>query len=258
MILDWFTRVYGHCLAHSLRYMKRNFLFLFSLLCVLTSSVFAQLSIGVQGGYTKNYLYTRVGPFINTKYEPVDGISLGLSLQYAVTDWFALQSEVQFVQKNYRLTRTGFQEGIYNTTTNQYGQLPIMGHFSFGGRQLKGFLNLGGYAGYWMTSRQQGIMANIDNNLNAEKATRLLDDLPPLAYDESYVFDARKDRRLDVGWLAGVGLTYQPGRYQFFVEGRYTQAMLDQQKPYAINQQPRYNQTFLVQIGGLYQLNRRH
>ena len=35
-----------------------------------------------------------------------------------------------------------------------------MAHFSFGGNNLRGFLNLGGYGGYWISSRIRG--ANID------------------------------------------------------------------------------------------------
>ena len=227
------------------------------LLVVCTSSAWAQLSVGITGGYTGNYLYTSVGYFVGTKYSPADGFSVGIPIQYAITEWLAVQAEAQFVQKNHRLTRIGFFEGIYTATTNQYLQLPVMGHFSFGGLRLRGFLNLGGYAGYWATSRQQGIIPNIDNAIDNEQAVRLLDVLPPLAYNESYTFDARKDRRVEAGWLAGVGLTYQPGRYQFFVEGRYTQALLSQQKDYMINQISRYNQTYSLQLGLLYQLNRR-
>jgi hypothetical protein len=230
------------------------------LLCLLlTTTARAQLRIGLSAGATRNYLHTNSGPFFFAKYSPADGFGVNLPIQYAITDWLAVQTEAQFIQKNSRLTRTGYYEGIHTNTTNQYMQVPVMGHFSFGGRQLKGFLNLGGYIGYWTTSRQQGIMANIDNDTDIDNPERLLDELSPLAYDNSYTFDTRKDRRLELGWLTGIGLTYQPGRYQFFVEGRYTQALLDQHRPYMINQIPVYNQTYSLQVGCLYQLStRRH
>ena len=235
--------------------MKRNFLFLFSLLLVCTSSVYAQLSVGVQGGYTKNYLYTNAGYRVFTKYEPTTGFSVGIPVRYAINKWLAFQVEPQFIQKNYQISRTGFYEGIYQATTNQYLQLPVMAHVSFGGAKLKGFLNLGGYAGYWATSINKGVTPNIDNQSEGtEIPNHLLDIWPAQHFNESYVFDNRKDRRFEFGWLSGIGLSYQINRYNFFVEGRYYQSLSDQQKDYMINQIPRFNDTYLLQIGCFFQL----
>lgn len=224
------------------------------LVLLLTLNAHAQLSVGLSGGYTRNYLYTNIGYRLFTQYQPADGFSLSLPVQYAVTDWLALQADVQLVQKNYRLTRSDYFEGIYNVTTNQYLQLPVMGHFSFGGRKLKGFLNLGGYAGYWATSTNKGVTPAL--NEGGGDARIFLDAVEGISYNESYTFDSRKDRRLELGWLTGVGVSYQQARYNFFLEGRYSQSLLDQQKKYMINQVPCYNQTYTVQVGCLYQLTR--
>lgn len=228
------------------------------LLCLLlTINAHAQLSIGLSGGYARNHLYTSVGYRTYTQYQPADGFSLSVPLKYTVNDWLAVQAEAQFVQKNYQLIRSEFFEGIYNATTNQYLQLPLMGHFSFGGRKLKGFVNLGGYAGYWATSTNKGVAAGLSLQ-PTENPQRYLDFYQNIAYDEPYAFDNRKDRRFELGWLTGLGVSYQLSRYNVFVEGRYSQAILDQQKNYMNNQIPRYNQTYILQIGCFYQLNSNH
>lgn len=79
-----------------------------------------------------------------------------------------------------------------------------------------------------------------------------------IAYNESHTFDERKDRRLELGWLTGLGISYQLARYTLFIEGRYSQSFLDQQKNYMLNQIPRYNQTYMAQIGCLFLLRNPH
>jgi hypothetical protein len=59
-----------------------------------------------------------------------------------------------------------------------------------------------------------------------------------------------KDRRIEWGGLAGVGLQYMPSKkYVVSLEGRYTPTMSDQQNAYAENQTPRYNDTYSLLLG---------
>ncbi len=235
------------------KYLLLGYIFLFT---SFSTNVLAQFSIGLSGGYAKTNLYTSPGYRTYTQYRPADGFSVGVPIQYVITDWLTVQAEAQFVQKNYRLTRTDYYEGVYNTTTNQYLQLPLMGHFSFGSRRVSGFVNLGGYAAYWATSANKGVTPAL--NEGGGDAPIFLDAVERVAYNEPYAFDNRKDRRFELGWLTGLGVSYQLARYSFFVEGRYSQSLLDQQKNYMINQIPCYNQTYTVQTGCLFQLRRSH
>lgn len=229
-----------------------------ALIVVCTSTAFAQLSVGVSGGYTKNYLYTNAGYRYFTKYDPGTGFSVGVPIRYSVNSWLAFQADPQLIQKNYQQTRTGVFNGIYQATTNQYLQLPIMGHFSFGGQKLRGFLNLGGYVGYWATSASKGVLPFLNGPVETStEVTTVLENKGAQYFSGSSVFDTRRDRRLEVGLLTGIGLGYQAARYNLFVEGRSYQALSDQQKDYMLNQIPRYNQTYVLQIGCLYQLNLR-
>ncbi|MDQ1089675.1 porin family protein [Siphonobacter sp. SORGH_AS_1065] len=237
--------------------MKNKFTGLIFLMWVFALPGYAQWSVGIEGGYNQNALYTNVGALSFTKYVPQNGFSVGIPVQYKVKDWFSIQADPQFIQKNYELKRTQFFEGIYQKNINSYVQLPLMGRFTFGGEKLKGFLNLGGYASYWSMGRIKGVQANIFSDIESSSDTQEYDRYLELkngySYNEPYTFDERKDNRLELGWLTGVGVSYQYKKYQFFVEGRYYQSITDQQKNYMINQIPRYNQTYTAQIGCLYQ-----
>jgi len=80
----------------------------------------------------------------------------------------------------------------------------------------------------------------------------------PYSYNEKYTFDTRRDNRIEAGWLAGAGVSYLfANKYNVFAEGRYMQAITDQQKNYMINQVPRYNQTYAVNIGCMMRIGRK-
>lgn len=226
------------------------------LLIALSAHVRAQLSIGVESGFNKNYLYTNTSNRDFTAYKPASGFSIGIPVSYAVNNWFAIQADPSFIKKNYKSERSDFFEGVYQINTNTYLQLPVMAHFTFGGEYLKGFLNLGMYGGYWTFGKVKGVLPNMLNVVDSVGNTNTVYDYEkPYSYNEKYLFDSRKDNRLDLGWLAGAGISYDVNDiYQVFGEGRYYQSLTDQQKKYMINQVPRYNQTYSVTLGVLINL----
>ena len=137
-----------------------------------------------------------------------------------------------------------------------------MAHLSFGGEKLKGFLNLGGYGGYWLSTHIKGTMPNIldlpayTNTVSSNaQPNNVYDEFTPYSYNEKYQFDKTKDNRIELGLLAGIGISYEMNeKYLFFGEARYYQSMSDQQKNYQLNLVPRYNETFGVSLGCLYEL----
>jgi hypothetical protein len=211
----------------------------------------AQLSFGIEGGYNKNYLYTNTSNRDFTDYKPAGGFSIGLPVKYTIADWFAVQASPTFIKKNYSQQRSSFFDGIYQTNTNTYIQLPLMGHFMFGGEQFKGFLNLGMYGGYWAGARVKGSIPNILNPVDTITASNNFSDIvKSYSYNEKYAFDTRKDNRFEFGWLAGIGVSYKLNdMYEVYAEGRYYQSITDQQKKYMTNQIPRYNQTYGLSVG---------
>jgi hypothetical protein len=220
------------------------------LLCA--AGVKAQLYVGIEGGANKNYFIssTKDKPFF--EYQPSNGFSVGVPIRYSFPklSWFGgIQATPTFVQKNYRMQRSGYYEPIYQQTDNSYLELPVMAQFRFGGnigktQSLHGILNLGGYGGYWLTGNVKG---------------RTLSPMDPnnyQSYDEPYTFSDEKDNRFELGVLAGIGLQYMPSKkYVISIEGRYTAAQTDQQKAYSENQTPRYYDTYSILLGVQYQLH---
>ncbi len=210
----------------------------------------AQLSVGIEGGYNKNYLVTNNANRAFTNYIPLSGFSLGIPLQYKIADWFAFSTDPTFVQKNYSQQRSAFFIGVYQQNYNSYVQLPVMGHFMFGGKQLKGFLNVGLFGAYWLTGTAKGEMPNILDVTNQTSGNTIYDYQNPYNYNEKYTFDNRRDNRIEAGWIGGLGLACDINtRYQVFAEGRLLYSFTDQQKKYMTNQVPRYNTTCGINAG---------
>jgi hypothetical protein len=211
----------------------------------------AQLYVGVEGGANRNYLITNTSdkPFFT--YEPSYGYSFGLPVRYQFPklSWFGgIQATPSFVQKNYRMQRTGFYSPMYQDYQNSYLELPIMAQFRFGGhlkkeQSLYGILNLGGFGGYWMSGHVKGRTLSPMDLSNYQE------------FDEDYTFSAEKDNRIELGALAGLGFQYMPNKkYVFSIEARYTPTLTDQQNAYSENQTPRYNDTYGVFVGMQYKL----
>ncbi len=223
----------------------------------------AQFSIGVSAGYTNNYLLTNVSNLVSTRYNALPGFGAAVPVMYSVTDWFAVKATPGYMQKNYQMQRTDFYQGVYQNNTNGYVQLPLMAHFSFGGEQLRGFVDAGGYAGYWLTAHVKGVMPNILNqpaytNLTSNaQPNNVFDEYTPYSYNEKYQFNTTKDNRIELGLLAGAGISYQLNdAYQLFGEATFYNALTDQQKKYETGQVPRYNQTYVFSVGVLFNLGK--
>jgi hypothetical protein len=233
-----------------------------ALLC--NAKIYAQFSIGVSAGYTKNYLITNVSNLVSTQYNPLPGFSASIPVTYSIADWFAIKATPGFMQKNYQMQRTGFYQGVYQNNTNGYVQLPVMGHFSFGGNKLRGFVDAGGYAGYWLSAHIKGVMPNIlnppaySNTTSNQQPNNVFDEFTPYNYNEKYQFDNTKDKKLELGVLAGAGISYQLNdTYQLFAEATYFESLTDQQKNYETGQVPRFNQTYVFSLGFLYSLGKK-
>ena len=241
--------------------MKKKIL-LFSLAILAgTFHAKAQFSAGLEAGFNKNYANTNAGFHAFTKYEPLEAFNIGIPVKYDFNNWFALQADPQYIRKSYKMLRTRFFNGIYEDRKNSYVQLPIMTHFSFGGTKLKGFLNLGVYGGYWSAGRVKGTQSDVFSSTPDYEDNQEFDNYlqikPGVNYDEKYQFDKRRDRRIELGWLTGAGVSYQlKPRYQIFAEARYYQGLTDQQKNYMIDQIPRYNETYVIQVGCMYRLGK--
>ena len=203
---------------------------------MLPSLAFAQWRVGVNGGATYNH--STISKHYMTDYQWKDrwGVTLGVMGQYDVNDWLGVRAELDWTQKNYRLTRQIFSNLDYRYVNN-YRQLPVMASFSFGGKQLRGFCNAGVYGGYWLTSGREGT----DFNNSSEKVYEFSEDIK---------FNSERDQRFDFGFVGGIGLEYRfCQRWAAQVEMRYYYSTVSTQKDYMRLSDPRYNSTLGVQAG---------
>lgn len=203
---------------------------------VLPSLAFAQWRVGVNGGAIYNH--STISKHYMTDYQWKDrwGVTLGVMGQYDVNDWLGVRAELDWTQKNYRLTRQILSNLDYKYVNN-YLQLPVMASFSFGGKQLRGFCNAGVYGGYWLTSGREGT----DFNNSSEKVYEFSEDIK---------FNSERDQRFDFGFVGGIGLEYRfCQRWAAQVEMRYYYSTVSTQKDYMRLSDPRYNSTLGVQAG---------
>lgn len=222
------------------------------LLCGLQAR--CQLFLGVEGGPNVNYLTTSNASEPFTNYEGMHGWNIGIPVGYRFFDWLTLQTAPTYIQKNYDIVRTGFFTGVYQKNYNTYLQLPLSLRFSFGGKELRGFVDAGGYAAYWKSSRIQGVEANILNEVDTAfytvNPTSILGENNGYSYNQSYTFNSTKDNRFEFGLIGGLGVSYELFEtYTFYLEGRYFRAMTDQEKQYETSQAPRYNDNFGLTLG---------
>jgi hypothetical protein len=229
------------------------------LLSLLSIDTKAQLSIGMEAGGNKNFLFTNNQSQSFSVYKGVNGVSFGIPVLYKFNDWFSLQADPSYIKKNYKTERTDFFEGVYQTNINSYLQLPVSARFSFGGKQVKGFINLGAYAAYWTAGKVKGAEANILDPVDSAYAmvnpANIFGENKAYNYNEKYAFNNTRDNRLELGLVAGLGISYDiTERWQLFAEGRYTYSLTDQQKNYMLKQVARYNDTYGISVGCLFSL----
>lgn len=222
------------------------------LLCSLQGR--SQFFVGVEGGPNLNYLTTSNASEPFTNYDGMRGWNISIPVGYQFFDWLALQIAPTYIQKNFNIVRTGFFTGVYQKNYNTYYQLPLDLRFSFGGKKLRGFVDLGGYGAYWASGRIKGTEANILNEVDTVyvtvNPTSILGENYAYSYDQKYVFNSTKDNRMEFGLIGGAGVSYELFQiYTFYLEGRYYRAMTDQQKLYELNQAPRYNDNYGLTLG---------
>jgi hypothetical protein len=202
--------------------------------------------LGIIGGYTNNGLYAGGDNRAFSQYERGHGFEISIPGRYRFTNWFALQAELQYIQKNYTLSRDGNYEGIYMDVTNSFIDIPVMANFSVGNSKVRGFLNAGAFCGFWVNSHRQG-RAFESTHDNWDPAKTYYYD-----YDETVGFESERDNRFDAGLLLGIGVQYDWKPVTFFVEGRFNYGLTDLQKDYMYKQLPRINDSVVITLGVLF------
>jgi hypothetical protein len=222
---------------------KTVFLALFFL--SLTASLFAQTSVGVEGGLSDNSYHTNIANRAATRLASKPGLSIAVPLRYRICPWLYAIAVPGLVQKSYSMNRTDSLSGEYDQHTNLYLQLPIgVGLVRECGRLRVG-LELGVYAGYWLSGRVKGNTADIFGSTGANNSEQF----QLTAYHASYSFNAQRDKRLEEGWWVGPALQYRlTDTWALTAGARYYGALTSQGKA-PVNPIPAYNRTWIFSAG---------
>ena len=235
--------------------MNKKILITVVLLATMTVAK-AQWQVGLTAGYSLNAMSTDTRYAYDLNYESRGGVAIGIPVAYSFNDWFALRADAQFVQKNFKMHRSGVFEGFRYKQLNSYFSLPVVAQFSFGGKRLRGFVNGGGYLGYWLSAHRKGITCNIDET--GEDNGYYLNDKNIVAYSEKVDFDSRRDNRFDAGVTAGAGVEYRlTPLIGLTAEVRHYYGLTNMYKNTTVGD-PRYNTTWTFQAGCMIHLDKKN
>jgi Outer membrane protein beta-barrel domain len=230
--------------------MDKKTIFLALFFLSLTASLFAQTSVGLEGGLSDNSYHSNIANRAATQLASKVGYSIAIPLRYRVCSWLYAIAAPGLVQKGYSMNRTDSLSGEYDQHSNLYLQLPIgVGLVHEWGRLRVG-LELGVYAGYWLSGRVKGNTAEIFGSAGANNSEQF----QLTAYNASYSFDAQRDKRWEEGWWVGPAFQYRLTKAWALTAGaRYYGALTSQEKA-PISPIPAFNRTWIFSAGAAWSL----
>lgn len=221
--------------------MNKVKLFFSVLFIAIAVNASAQFGIGLKAGADFNSVTRSNGGRIDETYHAKAGYDLGLKFTYQLNDWFGLRADLEMMSRSYTMKRNiNLIKGVYTDYNNTYLNLPVMADFTFGGEKLRGHFAVGGYIGYWMTSKVKGMS--------------LSGDLAILPFDEKASFNEYHNR-LVAGVVAGPGLSYDvTEKITLQLDALIYYDMVSYMKIGEISKDPRYNNTLSITLGATYKL----
>ena len=189
-----------------------------ALILLFVTTAKAQFSFGAKGGYTFQNISTS-NPLIDVlpNFKTNRTFTLGAVGEYALTNQFAVQGEINFVRKGF-VVQEGFDLnlgdfpvplGVKATTNIKYIDVPLLAKYKFGTGAIGGYVIAGPTFGYARSGNFK-TSANVLVDIN----------LTNTALD----FDALNVSRWEVGGAIGAGATANlTGGSQLFVDARFTQ-----------------------------------
>lgn len=223
----------------------RIFLILLFFIQMLALRVTAQWSVGLSGGYTFNHYNYDPQYMYGLDFKGHLGIAVDFPVSYQFNEHWGVVSGLSAQQKGYWLIvhyadSSNFQKIIRD---DYYVGVPIMAEFTFGHYKWHGFIDAGGYVGYWCKS-----------NFKYETCTYLKHIYPEDGLmSEERAFNAVSDRQFEVGMVGGIGVRYDiVPSFSLFAVVRCHQSLTSQLKDYQTMHFPAYNTTLTGQIGFMF------
>jgi len=219
-------------------------------LSTLTTSLCAQTSIGVEGGFSYNSYHTNIANRAATDLAGEAGFSVAAAVRYKLCSRVYVVARPCVIQKGFSLSRTDSLSGEYDQHNNTYLQLPIGVSLSHDWRRLRIGLDVGLFAGYWLYGRVKGSTADVFGNAGSNNSQQFM--LTP--YDAAYSFDSRRDNRWEEGWWFGPALQYRfRGSWWLTAGATYSYALSSQVKA-PMSSIPAYNRTGAFSVGAAWSI----
>ncbi|MEY4926548.1 MAG: hypothetical protein RI894_984 [Bacteroidota bacterium] len=178
--------------------MKKIIIILVAFAALTTAQ--AQTSIGFRAGV--NFGNRDITPKTitssgsGTATEPgIVGLSLAVPFQFKLSDKFAVQPELCFLQKGYSEYYVNGSDYIRNSLTMSYLELPILGKLIFGGDKFNCGILLGPSFGYALGGR-----TTLDYKLNGTSKT--------IEENMNFTTNYKNINRFDMGFIIGAAPSY--------------------------------------------------
>ncbi|MGN0033048.1 MAG: porin family protein [Candidatus Limimorpha sp.] len=212
------------------------------LILLLTLNIKAQWSLGIKEGCDITSISRDNAGRIDEVYSSMAGNDIGVFVSYKFNGFFALRTDLSFMQRSHKTSRTlNYINKVYTEYRNSYLTLPVMADFSFGGERLKGHLFTGGYMGYWVSARRSGT-----SFWTTDYAIIFPD------FDEKREFNA-EDRRFNAGVCGGIGLGFDiTERWGIQADAILYYDLISHKKGYLNLNDPRYLNTLSFTLGASY------
>jgi len=179
-------------------------------------SLSAQVSIGFRTGVTQaNVAVTEGLDAITPDFKPINGLSIAAVAEIPLGAHFAIQPELAYTQKGFgikedfgiNLFNIPLPAGFRNDSRFGYLEMPVLAKYKFGSQAVQAYVMAGPSAGY---------------ALNGRLITRAKVLLDFKVLDQPINLDAVNYERVELGAVAGAGVSFNLGGAQLFLDGRYT------------------------------------
>lgn len=175
--------------------MRKHLLLIISLLAAVAATAqthyVSHVHVGVHAGVSLAEM--SFSPSVKQKFS--QGMTGGVSLRYVEERHVGILAELNFTQRGWA---ENFEElPLEYTRTLNYVDLPVMTHIFFGGRNFKGFINLGPQISYMIGS-------SISSNFDYENPKSNPDFPTKIRMTEQMAMDVKN--KFDYGITAGVGM----------------------------------------------------
>lgn len=191
--------------------------FLPLLLLFFAIPAFSQFSLGIKAGV--NRVDVKAPDLLPTveeipEFQAIWTKNLALVAAYEFSDNFALQSELTYTTKGFELDEN-FNVDLFNIPVPlgataisrfDYLELPVLAKLQFGNDIVKGYALAGPTVGYALSG-------------NLTTRARILVDID--LFDTDLDLDNLGYERLELGAVAGAGLSFNTGTGDLFLDARY-------------------------------------